>query len=54
MTQWCRCGAHLVESSDDQTPDELCCVCVGKTLRRGHHWHFAVGYRHHKTERKRS
>jgi hypothetical protein len=27
---WCRCNAHLVESDDDQTPDETCCHCRGK------------------------
>lgn len=30
---FCRCGAHLVESDDDQTPDETCCVCRGKSLQ---------------------
>lgn len=30
---WCRCNAHLVESDDDQTPDETCCVCRGKRLQ---------------------
>ena len=30
---WCRCNAHLVESDDDQTPDETCCACRDKPLR---------------------
>ena len=41
---WCRCNAHLVESDDDQTPNETCCVCRGKILRAARWRWYAAGH----------